>query len=84
MLDINDHNYDPTDDESEIAQAHSIHLHLNAIANHRRKMESAGPSLSHCIECGDEIPLARQQAVSGCKMCIHCQTQFEKFAKVMQ
>lgn len=77
MIDINEHNYDRTDDEAEIAQVHSIHLQMNAIANHRRKMEAAGPSLSHCEECGEEIPQARQLAVKGCKTCIDCQSKLE-------
>ena len=31
-------------------------------------------SLSHCIECGDEIPEKRRAAVAGVKTCIHCQS----------
>jgi phage/conjugal plasmid C-4 type zinc finger TraR family protein len=32
-----------------------------------------GPSLSHCAECGTEIPEARRQAVPGVRLCIRCQ-----------
>ena len=32
-----------------------------------------GPSLSHCEECNAEIPSARQQAIPGVRLCVHCQ-----------
>jgi phage/conjugal plasmid C-4 type zinc finger TraR family protein len=32
-----------------------------------------GPSLSHCAECGSEIPQARRDAVTGVRLCISCQ-----------
>jgi phage/conjugal plasmid C-4 type zinc finger TraR family protein len=32
-----------------------------------------GPSLSHCAECGSEIPQARRDAVPGVRLCLSCQ-----------
>ncbi len=32
-----------------------------------------GPSLSHCEECDAAIPLARQRAVPGVRLCVVCQ-----------
>jgi phage/conjugal plasmid C-4 type zinc finger TraR family protein len=32
-----------------------------------------GPSLSHCAECGAEIPQARREAVPGVRFCVACQ-----------
>ena len=32
-----------------------------------------GPSLSHCEECGAEIPQARRDAVPGVRLCLACQ-----------
>ncbi len=32
-----------------------------------------GPSLSHCAECGTEIPEARRTAVPGVQLCLKCQ-----------
>jgi len=32
-----------------------------------------GPSLSHCAECGAEIPQARRDAVAGVRLCLVCQ-----------
>lgn len=32
-----------------------------------------GPSLTHCAECGGEIPEARRSAVPGVRLCLSCQ-----------
>jgi phage/conjugal plasmid C-4 type zinc finger TraR family protein len=32
-----------------------------------------GPGLSHCAECGTEIPLTRRQAIPSARLCISCQ-----------
>lgn len=32
-----------------------------------------GPGLTHCEECGKEIPAARRKAVPGVRLCIDCQ-----------
>lgn len=32
-----------------------------------------GPGLSHCEECGQEIPQARRRAVPGVRLCVVCQ-----------
>ena len=32
-----------------------------------------GPSLSHCAECGAEIPEARRLAIAGVRLCVTCQ-----------
>jgi phage/conjugal plasmid C-4 type zinc finger TraR family protein len=33
-----------------------------------------GESLTHCAECGKEIPAARQRAIPGVKLCVECQS----------
>lgn len=37
------------------------------------------PSATHCNECGEPIPKARQLAVKGVQFCIECQTFMEKW-----
>jgi phage/conjugal plasmid C-4 type zinc finger TraR family protein len=32
-----------------------------------------GPSLTHCADCGAEIPEARRVAISGVRLCFACQ-----------
>ena len=56
----------------------SVEDALNSV---RRRLP-AGPSLKHCEECGAEIPLARREALLGVRLCIPCQTEADKVAKV--
>jgi len=32
-----------------------------------------GPGLTHCAECGCEIPSARRDAIPGVRLCLACQ-----------
>ena len=50
-----------------LAEALSKHHHAPAKTD----------SYSHCEDCGEAIPKARQQAVPGCTRCVGCQTYFE-------
>ena len=44
----------------------------DGIERARRQLHT-GPSLTHCEECGEPIPLARQKAVPGVRLCVSCQ-----------
>jgi len=63
------------EEEAEMAQLHSIHIHMNAVGDVQRKLaqQALQESLTHCEECGDEIPEARRKAVLGVKYCVYCQ-----------
>ena len=37
-----------------------------------------GPGLSHCAECGMEIPEARRAAMAGVRLCLACQESHDK------
>ena len=41
----------------------------------------SGPSLSHCADCGAEIPQARQEAVPGVRLCVACQEAQDRGAQ---
>ena len=43
-----------------------------------RQQLPQGESLSHCDECGDEIPEARRAAIPGVQFCVSCQSELEK------
>ncbi len=79
MSDINDFEYN-NEEEAEMAQLHSIHIHMNAVAEHRRQMaqQQALPSAEFCEECGEEIPEARRIAVPGVQLCIFCKEKSER------
>jgi phage/conjugal plasmid C-4 type zinc finger TraR family protein len=32
-----------------------------------------GESLTHCVECGGEIPQARREVFAGVRLCVSCQ-----------
>ena len=49
----------------------------DAVKAARRRLP-AGPSRSHCEECGAEIPAARREAMPGVRLCIPCQTEADK------
>jgi phage/conjugal plasmid C-4 type zinc finger TraR family protein len=38
----------------------------------------SGESLTHCEECGDEIPEARRQAIAGVRLCVGCQQALDE------
>lgn len=37
-----------------------------------------GVSLTECVECGDDIPADRQQAIPGCTQCTECASMAEE------
>jgi phage/conjugal plasmid C-4 type zinc finger TraR family protein len=41
-----------------------------------------GESLKHCEGCGARIPDARREAVRGVRLCVACQSELDKDAKV--
>ena len=42
------------------------------LARMRARPAPAGESLTHCAECEEPIPEARQKAVPGVKLCVDC------------
>lgn len=54
-------------------------LREQAIAAHR--IDRNAVSATHCIECGDDIPQARREAVPGCRTCASCQEEIELIRK---
>jgi phage/conjugal plasmid C-4 type zinc finger TraR family protein len=43
-----------------------------------RSRAPKGPSLTHCEECGAQIPDARRKAVPGVRLCVSCQTAHDE------
>lgn len=61
----------------DVAQIAAIDRVSNEIHAVRQAMKSAygRVSLTHCKDCDEEIPLARQKAVPGVQFCVECQDQ---------
>lgn len=51
----------------------------DAVARARNALV-AGPSLSHCAECGEEIPERRRRAIAGVRLCVDCQDALDSKA----
>jgi phage/conjugal plasmid C-4 type zinc finger TraR family protein len=68
------------EEEAEMGQLHAIHNNMNAVANVRRALEeqASQPSLTHCEECGEEIPEKRRTAIRGVRLCVYCQQLLER------
>ena len=49
-----------------------------ALANHLNKQSGGGQGATHCDECGEKIPVKRQAAQPGCRMCVECQAELEE------
>lgn len=52
----------------------------DAVARAKQQLPS-GASLTHCEECGAEIPEARRQAMAGVRLCIECQSELDQHAQ---
>jgi phage/conjugal plasmid C-4 type zinc finger TraR family protein len=52
----------------------------DAISRAQRQLPQ-GPGLTHCAECGAEIPEARRSAVPGVRMCLPCQEAHDQEAR---
>jgi RNA polymerase-binding transcription factor DksA len=68
-------------EEAEQAQAIALIREAQALDSVRQQLarQRAQPSATECESCGDDIPLARQQAVPGTQMCVTCQSHRERF-----
>jgi len=81
MLFGDDHDYTGDNmEEAEFGQLQAIHNNMNHIAAVQRKLaeQAAQPSLTHCEECGDEIPKKRQELIRGVRLCVYCQQLHER------
>lgn len=68
------------EEEAEVAQLNNLIANMNAVANMRKQLEKqrSQPSAEFCEKCGEDIPLARREAVPGVQMCISCQSLSER------
>lgn len=70
-------------DIADRAEALEANQREDALAAMRRAREAqlAQDSLSECEECGASIPVQRQLAVPGVRLCINCQSRLEQQQK---
>ncbi|MBC7964243.1 MAG: TraR/DksA family transcriptional regulator [Steroidobacteraceae bacterium] len=63
-------------DDIDRVQHWQAEFNSDALREHWRN-QPIGMGLSHCEECGGQIPAARRQAVPTCTHCVTCQTKIE-------
>ena len=67
-------------DVADVAAKREAEFLAEALGNFDKHAHHAhGGSLSHCEDCGEPIPEARQKAVPGVRLCVACQTILEKY-----
>jgi phage/conjugal plasmid C-4 type zinc finger TraR family protein len=49
----------------------------DAVARARRALPK-GEGITHCEDCGEEIPKARREAVPGVRRCVACQSEADR------
>ncbi|UTH73349.1 TraR/DksA family transcriptional regulator [Chromobacterium sp. IIBBL 290-4] len=59
------------------AQALEQRQREEALARQFARLDN-GASLSHCEDCAEPIPEARQRIVAGCTRCVQCQEDHEQ------
>ena len=62
----------------ELAQELEQLQREESLARQAESSRPRGGSLSHCCDCGDEIPPLRRKKVPGCTRCVGCKTVIEK------
>lgn len=55
------------------AVTEQIEASINDELARMRRQAPTGESLTHCRDCGEEIPEARRRAVPGVALCVECQ-----------
>ena len=64
-------------DDLDRVQEHNERELAAVLAAHSNRQRPANSTI-YCLECGEEIPLARREACPGCEYCIECQRDMEK------
>lgn len=82
MRDIEEFEYN-NEEEAEMAQIHSLHLNMNAVADVQRQLQRqrSQETQTECQQCGEDIPPERQRAVPGVQYCVDCQQLQERRAR---
>lgn len=59
-------------DVIDLANDHAEHM-LQLALNRATPARTVRASAQFCEDCGDAIPLLRQQTIDGCETCVSCQ-----------
>lgn len=65
-------------DEVDDSQKAERLYHQEALDKRKPVGRPGWESLTHCIECGEDIPEKRRLAIEGCQRCLNCQEDNDK------
>lgn len=68
-------------DQFDQAQELDARYREQALALHRERQKKIGDTMTHCMDCGDEIPEARRQLLPGVTRCVSCAAVFEQHTR---
>lgn len=68
-------------DESDVASSIIEESINRAVQNIRDQVSENLESEYFCVDCDNEIPEQRRQAIKGVIRCVHCQDKFDKKSK---
>ena len=68
-------------EEAEMGQIAALQHNMDTVAKLRAEMDV--PGLSHCEECGEEIPEERRKAYPSARLCIYHQEYKERFGSLV-
>jgi len=63
-------------DEDDVHE--QIESTINDEVERARSSLPQGESLTHCEECGNEIPEPRRKALPGVRLCVACQEEHDR------
>lgn len=68
-------------DEMDRVQEQTAQFNADALTEcFRRGIRNTMNAPTHCVNCEEEIPVARRRAVPGTSRCIVCQADYELLA----
>ncbi|MFV2029810.1 TraR/DksA C4-type zinc finger protein [Neisseria sp. S1] len=70
-----------TDIYDRAAEVEQLHREAAIRRQAEKTVGAAAVSAYECEECGELIPEARRLAVPGCRCCVECQEEIDKYGK---
>lgn len=69
-------------DEADQAQRYNEDFQAYVLERQKHSREPGNYTGTTCLDCDEEIPEKRRQAMPGCRRCIECQTLHENWRPV--
>lgn len=64
-------------DDADRADKYAAFVRQVSIRNSQTNLEVGAQGLSHCEECGEEIPERRRELFPNTRLCVACKSEIE-------